>query len=70
MTEPSRQPAGQVRLDIRRVTLDGYSPGQRDHFARELQVRLTSRGAPEAVARRAVEEILAAVDARMGDGHG
>lgn len=54
-----------INLDIRRVTLDGYSSGQRDHFATSIQTQLTGHGAPEATARQATEAILAAVDAHL-----
>jgi hypothetical protein len=59
---------GAIRLDIRQVTLDGYSPGQRDHFARALHEQLARRGAPESAARHAAEAILAAVDDRLAGG--
>ncbi len=36
MTEPRGAAAGAVRLDIRQVTLEGYSPGRREHFAQTL----------------------------------
>jgi hypothetical protein len=62
----SALPANGVHIDIRRVTLDGYSPGQREHFASELQARIAAHGAPDAAARQAAEAILAAVDAQMG----
>jgi hypothetical protein len=55
-----------VRLDIRRVTLDGYSPLRRKHFAQALTAQLTRRGAPAEQAHRAAEAILDAVDARLG----
>jgi len=55
-----------IRLDIRRVTLHGYDPGQRDHFARAIQAQIAGRGAPEEAAGQAAEAILTAVDARMG----
>lgn len=55
-----------IRLAIRRVTLHGYDPGQRDHFARAIQAQIAGRGAPEKAAREAAEAILSAVDARMG----
>jgi hypothetical protein len=54
-----------INLDIRRITLDGYSPGQREHFAASIQAQLAGRGAPQAAARQATEAILAAVDARL-----
>lgn len=54
-----------VHLDIRRITLDGYSPGQRDGFTASLRALLAERGAPAAAARQAAEVILAAVDARL-----
>ncbi len=54
-----------INLDIRRVTLDGYSAGQRDHFATSIQAQLARHGAPEAASRQATEAILAAVDARL-----
>lgn len=63
--EPAN-PARGVRLDIRRVTLDGYSPRRREHFGQALTVQLTRRGAPAEQARRAAEAILDAVDARLG----
>jgi hypothetical protein len=59
-----------VHLDIGRITLDGYSRGRRDHFARAIQAQLTGRGAPEAAARRAAETILDSVDARLGGTRG
>jgi hypothetical protein len=59
-----------VHLDIRQITLDGYSPGRRDHFARAIQSRLASRGAPQAAARQAAEAILDSVDARLGGTRG
>ena len=63
-------PAGPVRLDIRQITLDGYSPGRRDHFSRALAAELAGRGAPEAAAWQAAEAILTAVDAQLGRGTG
>jgi hypothetical protein len=63
---PASPTPGLIRLDIQRVTLDGYSPGRRDHFARGLQARLAAEGAPETAARQAAEAILAAIDARAG----
>jgi hypothetical protein len=65
-----RGAAPDVRLDIRRVTLDGYSPGARDHFTRALAQQLTRRGAPAAVAARAATAILDAVDAKLEAGGG
>jgi hypothetical protein len=54
-----------INLDIRRITLDGYSSGQRAHFAASIQAQLAGRGTPEAAARQAAEAILAAADARL-----
>jgi hypothetical protein len=54
-----------LRLDIGRITLDGYSPAQRAGFAASIQARLAGHGVPAAAARQAAEEILAAVDARL-----
>jgi hypothetical protein len=54
-----------VNVDIRRVTLDGYSPGQREHFAASIQAQLAGLGTPEAAARQAAEAIMAAADARL-----
>jgi hypothetical protein len=65
-----RGAARDVRLDIRRVTLDGYSPGARDAFARGLERQLARRGAPAAAARQAATAILDAVDARLGADRG
>lgn len=60
-----------AHLDIRRVTLDGYSPRRRAHFARALTTQLARRGAPAAQARQAAESILDEVDARLVAGlHG
>jgi hypothetical protein len=64
---PGRQQARPVRLDIRQVTLDGYTAGQRQQFARALRARLTGHGAPAAAAQQAAEAILDAVDARLED---
>jgi hypothetical protein len=69
-TTPPRPRPPAVRLDIRRVTLDGYSPGRRDHFARAIQAQLVYRGTPRAAARKAAEAILDSVDARMGHAPG
>ena len=55
-----------IRLDIRRVTLHGYSPAARDQYARELAGRLARRGVPSDAAVRAADAILDAVDARLG----
>ena len=59
-----------IRLDIRRVTLHGYDPGQRDHFARAIAAQISAQmagsGAPPEVARSAAEAILNAVDGRLG----
>jgi hypothetical protein len=57
-------------FDIGRITLDGYSPGQRAHFAASIQAQLAGHGAPEAAARQAAEAILDSVDARLGGAHG
>jgi hypothetical protein len=65
MTEPRGAAAGAVRLDIRQVTLEGYSPGRREHFAQTLTGQIKRRGAPAEQARRAAEAILDAVDARL-----
>jgi hypothetical protein len=54
-----------INLDIRRITLDGYSSGQRAHFAASIQAQLAGRGTPEVAARHAAEAILAAADARL-----
>jgi hypothetical protein len=54
-----------VNLDIRRITLHGYVPGQREHFAASIQAQLAGRGAPPEAARQAAEAILGAVDARL-----
>jgi hypothetical protein len=60
-----------IRLDIRRVTLDGYSPRRREHFARALTTQLARRGAPAGQARQAAEAILDQVDGRFAaDRHG
>jgi hypothetical protein len=66
----SARPAGPVLVDIRRVTLDGYSAGRRTHFARELATRLAGRGVPEEAARRAAEAICDAAEARLGGTRG
>lgn len=65
--EPGRQQAQPVRLDIRQVTLDGYTAGLREQFARTLRARLTGHGAPAAAAQQAAEAILDAVDATLED---
>jgi hypothetical protein len=60
-----------AHLDIRRVTLDGYSPRRREHFARALTTQLARRGAPAGQARQAADAILDAVDGRLAAGlHG
>jgi hypothetical protein len=59
-----------INLDIRRITLHGYSAGQREHFAASIQAQLAGRGAPEAVARQAAEAILDSVDERLGGTRG
>ena len=59
-----------INIDIRRITLHGYSPGHREHFAASIQAQLTGRGAPEAAARQAAEAILDSVDARLGGTRG
>jgi hypothetical protein len=59
-------PARGVRLDIRRVTLDGYSPHRREHFAQALTAQIARRGTPAEQARQAAAAILDAVDARLG----
>jgi hypothetical protein len=66
MTERRGAPEGAVRLDIRQVTLEGYSPGRREHFAQALTGQIARRGAAAEQARRAAEAILDAVDARLG----
>ena len=63
---PGPGPAQAVRLDIARVTLDGYSPRRREYFARALTAQITGQGAPAAQARQAAAAILDAVDARLG----
>jgi len=69
---PSENPSGEgsrpgsFRIDIRRVTLHDYGPGQRGHFAGELRAQLLRRGAPDAAALRAAEAILDAADALLG----
>jgi hypothetical protein len=65
MTEPRDAAEGAVRLDIRQVTLAGYSSGRREHFAQALTGQIARRGAPAEQARRAAEAILDAVDARL-----
>lgn len=70
MTGPETTRPGTVRLDIRRVTLHDYSPGQRAEFAAALEARLAGHGAPEAAARQAAAAILAAVEAELGHGDG
>jgi hypothetical protein len=55
-----------INLDVRRITLDGYSAGQREHFTASIQAQLARHGAPEAAARQAAEAILDSVDARLG----
>jgi hypothetical protein len=65
---PGRPPS--VRLEIRRVTLHGYHPGQRDHFAGIIQAQIAARGAPADAARAAAEAILTAADAEMGRSYG
>ena len=73
MTPASRAAPGQppsIRLEIRRVTLHGYHPGQRDHFAGIIQAQIAARGAPADAARMAAEAILTAADAEMGRSHG
>jgi len=64
---PGGQPdmAG-VRLDIGRVTLRGYRPGERGHYERAIQARLAGQGVPAAAARRAATAILDAVNAELG----
>lgn len=62
---PGRQPARPVQLDIRQVTLAGYTAARREQFARALRARLTGHGAPASAARQATEAILDAVDARL-----
>lgn len=64
--QPGRT-APDVRLDIRRVTLDGYSPGARDHFAEALAARIARCGVPAAAAARAAEAIMDMADARLGE---
>jgi hypothetical protein len=60
-----------AHLNIRRVTLDGYSPRRREHFAQALTLQLTRRGAPASQARQAAEAILDEVDGRFAAGpHG
>ncbi|MGD0062306.1 MAG: hypothetical protein ABSB76_02560 [Streptosporangiaceae bacterium] len=54
-----------VNLDIRQLTLDGYSPGQREHFTASIQAQLAGRGTPPAAARQAAEAIVGAVDAHL-----
>jgi hypothetical protein len=66
MTTSDAPAPGAVRLDIQRITLDGYTSGQRVHFAGALQARLTAAGAPEEAARQAAEAILDAVDGDAG----
>lgn len=59
-----------INLDIRRITLDGYSAGQRAHFTASIQAQLAGHGAPQTVARQAAEAILDSVDARLGGTRG
>jgi hypothetical protein len=49
------------------VTLDGYSPGAREHFAQALAERIARHGVPAVAAARAAEAILDAADARLGE---
>jgi hypothetical protein len=68
MAAPGQPPS--VRLKIRRITLHGYHPGQRDHFVRIIQAQIAARGAPVDAARMAAEAILTAADAEMRRSHG
>jgi kynureninase len=64
-SDPTGPAATPVNLDIRRITLDGYSLGHREHFSASIQAQLAGHGAAAAAAWQAAEAILAAVDARL-----
>jgi hypothetical protein len=67
-------PPRAVHFDIGRVTLDGYSPGQRARFVSSLRTRLAGLAASAGVLlagaapEQAAERIAAALFAALADG--